>query len=372
MRILFVNHAFPGMFGALAAHFAAAGHEVLFASGFRRRDFSLPGVRHIVLPAPRESRSAGAMRHAPGLEAALGAGGQALTAFRRLADMGLAPDMALLSANDGYGLFCGEAFPRAFCVGWAEALPDVPGAEARGEPVFTRHLLQCRYAVCCHALVCPGTGEAQPLTAPLAHGLNVPYAVNTQWFSPVSAEGPELVLFHAGRKGPDAHAATLVALLHARGHCRAAVLCEGRTAWESWQAALPALPHRDRLHLPGMLSLEDYRNLLRAASLLICPHQSGLPAAILLEAMSCGVVPLLEEGSGPAFLHHGQNAFFCRGQDASLPAALLEARAPRAAARAGARRTVLARFNAKMVVPRHARLLLQTYNAWKIRDTPRH
>ena len=45
MRILFINHTFPGDLGPLLAAFAAQpGHEILFASCRGRRDFSVPGV----------------------------------------------------------------------------------------------------------------------------------------------------------------------------------------------------------------------------------------------------------------------------------------------------------------------------------------
>ena len=60
MRILFVNHTFPGDLGPLLAAFAAQpGHEILFASCRGRRDFSVPGVRHVVLSPSRSRRLAG-------------------------------------------------------------------------------------------------------------------------------------------------------------------------------------------------------------------------------------------------------------------------------------------------------------------------
>ena len=374
MRILFINHTFPGLFGALASAFAAGGHEVLFASGFRRREFSLPGVRHIVLAPPKESRASGASRNAPGLEAAFSAGGQAVKAFSRLAEMGLAPDMVLSSASDGYGLFCEEAFPRAFRVGWAEAPVRFPGREMLGETAFTRQLLQCRYAVSCHAFVCLGTGEPGRFASSLAHGLDAPYAVNTEWFSPGAGMGPEVVLLHAGRLDAALVQPVVAGLLEARGSCHVAVLCEGRAAWESWSAARAAMPQQARLHLPGTLSLEEYRQLLRAAALLVCPHD-GLPASTLLEAMSCGAVPVLEEDRHPVFLHQGQNAFFYQGRlTADLLVSLLEAHTPLAAARAGARAAVLALFDGRTVTLQHMRLLLDAYGAWKRRSvfaTPR-
>ena len=256
MRILFVNHAFPGTFGALASAFASAGHDVLFASGFRRREFSLPGVRHIVLAPPKESRASGAKCHAPGLEGALAAGGQALHAFVRLAEMDLAPDMVITSAVDGYGLFCGEAFPRAFRVAWTEAQAGIPGEKVRGETAFTRHLLQCRYAVDCHAFVCLGTGEQSQFAARLSCGLDVPYAVNSEWFSPGAAGGPELVLFYSGRQSADRSLAAVRGLLKARGRCHVAVLCAFLLA------ALLYKPYTGRWRLTALLPFAVYFALL--------------------------------------------------------------------------------------------------------------
>lgn len=367
MRILFINHAFPGIFGELASAFATAGHEVLFASGFRRREFSLPGVRHIVLPSAREGRTAGAARQAPGLEAALAAGGRALHTFARLADMGLVPDMVLLSAGDGYGLFCEEVFPRAFRVGWAEAQAVFPGEGALGDASLARHLLQCHHAVHCHAFVCLGTGDPSPLAARLSHGLDAPYAVNTRWFSPGTADRPEVVLFYTGRQKAETALPAVTRLLHQRDRCHAVMLCEGRAARESWHAARDALPHNARLHLPGSLGLKDYRDMLRLASLLVCTQANSLPVSTLLEAMSCGVVPVLPQNTGPSFLKQGQNVFFYQTEEesGSLVASLLEARAPREAAQAAARATIVSRFDGGGVTPLHMRLLLETYETWK-------
>ena len=367
MRILFVNHACPGTFGPLAAAFAQAGHDVLFASGFRRRDFSLPGVRRVTLAPPKESRASGSSRHAPGLDAALAAGAQALHAFLRLADMDLAPDMALVSADDGYGLFCDEAFPHAFRVGWAGA-SVFPGAGARGETGFTRHLLQCRYAVSCHAFVCTGAGEGSLFSSRLAHGLDAPCAVNTEWFSPGGTGGPEFALFHTGRLGPEEAVHAVGGLLEERGRCHAAVLCEGRAVWERWKEAREAMPQKERLHLPGTLSLEQYRNLLRAASLLVCLPGSAPPASTLLEAMSCGVLPVLPEGEGPSFLHHGENAFFFRRGEEISRFLLSLLKGDLRPAQDAARREVLARFDQKEVTAFHMKLLLREYERRKKKE----
>ena len=97
MRILFVNHTFPGDLGPLLAAFAAQpGHEILFASCRGRRDFSVPGVRHVVLSPSRSRRLAGDGA-GTSLDRAVEMGRQALQAFRLLRQSGFVPDMVLLS-----------------------------------------------------------------------------------------------------------------------------------------------------------------------------------------------------------------------------------------------------------------------------------
>ena len=60
MRILFLNYTFPGPLGTMAASLAALpGNEVLFASEYGRRDFSLPGVKRGVLVRDWGRRRAG-------------------------------------------------------------------------------------------------------------------------------------------------------------------------------------------------------------------------------------------------------------------------------------------------------------------------
>lgn len=98
MRILFVNHTFPGDLGPLLAAFAAQpGHEILFASCRGRRDFSVPGVRHVVLSPSRSRRLAGDGA-GTSLDRAVEMGRQALQAFGLLRQSGFVPDMVLLSS----------------------------------------------------------------------------------------------------------------------------------------------------------------------------------------------------------------------------------------------------------------------------------
>ena len=164
------------------------------------------------------------------------------------------------------------------------------------------------------------------------------------------------------------------------GLFEAAPQCKGVVRGTAWDPAVnsiyvnfkqgkemrEAMPQKARLHLPGTLSLAEYRNLLRAASLLVCVPGSAVPASTLLEAMSAGAAPVLVPEEGPAFLRHEKNAFFFRGEDtAAFLASLLEARAALAFVRSGARAAVLARFEQKKATQKHVRLLLEAFEAWK-------
>lgn len=70
MRILFLNYTFPGPLGTMAASLAALpGNEVLFASEYGRRDFSLPGVKRVLLKKPKDRKKAVASISTPALDA---------------------------------------------------------------------------------------------------------------------------------------------------------------------------------------------------------------------------------------------------------------------------------------------------------------
>ena len=139
MRILFINHTFPGLFSSLAAAFGAESrHEVLFASSYgRRQEVTLPGVRKIRLsPHALRARTA-----AEELDNMMTAGRQALHSFEILRESGFVPDMVLSSSRGGYALFWGAAFPDSFRVCWTESCTSLPDAEAATDPFFARHLV---------------------------------------------------------------------------------------------------------------------------------------------------------------------------------------------------------------------------------------
>ena len=295
MRILFVNHTFPGDLGPLLAAFAAQpGHEILFASCRGRRDFSVPGVRHVVLSPSRSRRLAGDGA-GTSLDRAVEMGRQALQAFRLLRQSGFVPDMVLLSSALEQGLFLRDAFPDAFVACFAESLPsDGLAGDGKG---LVRHLLQCRQMQQSD-LVIRLTAEAENRDQEQRGVMSLPYPVDTDYFSPLTpngASGPQAGtrILCAARDAADVWQMLRLAevLLAQCPGCRLVLLCESAAGRESLAELGLSLP--TGIEVPERLSLQAYRDLLRTAAVITAPAAACLSAPVLLEAMSCGVVPVL-------------------------------------------------------------------------------
>ncbi len=295
MRILFVNHTFPGDLGPLLAAFAAQpGHEILFSSCRGRRDFSVPGVRHVVLSPSRSRRLAGDGA-GTSLDRAVEMGRQALQAFRLLRQSGFVPDMVLLSSALEQGLFLRDAFPDAFVACFAESVPsDGLAGDGKG---LVRHLLQCRQMQQSD-LVIRLTAEAENRDQEQRGVVSLPYPVDTDYFSPLTpngASGPQAGtrILCAARDAADVWQMLRLAevLLAQCPGCRLVLLCESAAGRESLAELGLSLP--TGIEVPERLSLQDYRDLLRTAAVITAPAAACLSAPVLLEAMSCGVVPVL-------------------------------------------------------------------------------
>lgn len=368
MRSLFVNHTFPGDLGPLLAAFAAQpGHEILFASCRGRRDFSVPGVRHVVLSSSRSRRLAGDGA-GTALDRAVETGRQALQAFRLLRRSGFVPDMVLLSSALEQGLFLRDAFPEAFVACFAESLPsDGLAGDGKG---LVRHLLQCRQ-MRQSDLVIRLAAEAGTREPEQRGAVILPYPVDTDYFAPLAP---------SGTTGPRAGARVLCAVRDAADvwpmlrlaealrvqcpDCRPVLLCEsaaGRTSLADLGTSLPS-----GIEVPERLSLQAYRDLLRTAAVITAPAASCLSAPVLLEAMSCGVVPVLaDDASRWPLLQEGGGCLWC-GAAELVPtlAGILAQPHQLAELSLAARRTVERHFRRQDVIPGQLALLHQARAAW--------
>lgn len=385
MRILFINHSFPGLFASLASALAAdPGHEVFFASSYGRQEIAIPGVRKIRL-GTNEART----RTASGeLESMVMAGRLALRSFEQLTKNGLAPDMVVSSSSGGYSLFWDAAFPKAFRVSWTESVPVLPDRDTALEPVFTRHLVQCRQALSAHLVVSLTAGQPGILGNSLKTSVELPYAVDTERFASVQgsplimdeqdvAAFPELVLLAASKRqtGDLYLARLLTALLAKRPLCHVVLFCDTMTTralMKEYCANLPEGIARS-LHISGMLSLNKYKSLMGKAKALVYPPGCVPQATALLDAMSCGAALVLAgEGHIPRILKNGSNALVldnCQEAEdfAGRLSSLLDQGEKLRAIGHKARQTVCTHFDQKKVLPLQVGFLLEMYGIWKER-----
>ena len=382
MRILFINHTFPGLFAPLAAAFGAESrHEVLFASSYGRQDLTIPGVRKIRLG----SNEARARTAAAEMENMLTAGRQALHSFEKLKETGFVPDMVLSSASGGYALFWETAFPDSFRVSWTESVPVMPDSRSASEPAFVRHLAQCRQAMGSTLSVCLTAGEQGFLSKRLRHAVELPYAVDTSRFvggrfDPQIqndlnvTEVPELLVLAVTRtqiSSPEL-VQVLLHLCAVRPQCHVVLFCDSMATLNQMRTCCSELPDplAGRLHVSGMLSLNRYRTLMTMASAVVFPPGSRIQDLTLLEAMSCGAVLVLAKGcSAASFLQHGDNVFLLGEQSApdfvhALEALLKERELVRSV-RIRARQTIVEHFALEKMLPLYVHFLEEMYTIWK-------
>lgn len=404
MRILFCADTFPGRFGALAASFAADGHEVLFASHYGRRDFSIPGVKRVLFKPVRSPRIDKAL---PG-EAAraewsrtLLASHYASDAFAAMRKNGFLPDMVVFSGSSGAALHLSSAFPESVLLGFADALPARASREA--EQVAQLRLRAClAQSHACFAFSEQHMRGIPPLLR--REACQLPLAVDTDFFSPESAQPFTL-------EGQDVKDKKLVTVdLYSTASA---------TSRELWNLCAGMLAHREEVNLllscaspevcevaanvakglpvfwqPRIVvqefkSLHAWRDMLCASTLHLCPEAiaGAAPLPEIMEAMGCGAVLALPEAAAKAvdgFLRKSApSAGHVLEEDISsyllpLPATNTEERlaalcraiddAPLCERLKKASRMIIVRkFSEKLAVPHQKQCLLEAFQRWKQR-----
>ena len=120
---------------------------MLFASEYGRRDFSLPGVKRVLLKKPKDRKKATALTSTSALDAGerdwsmsyLRGRATASSLMGVLAE-GFEPDMVILSGSMGNGLFVRNLFPEAFLVAMPTGIsgkrprPGIPSARCLTSP----------------------------------------------------------------------------------------------------------------------------------------------------------------------------------------------------------------------------------------------
>ena len=195
--------------------------------------------------------------------------------------------------------------------------------------------------------------------------VTLPYPVDTDYFSPLAPNGATGLnagarVLCAVRDATDVWQMLRLAeaLLAQCPDCRLVLLCESAAGRESL-AELGA-------SLPAGIEVKDYRDLLRTAAVITAPAAACLSAPVLLEAMSCGVVPVLAgDASHWPLLHDGGGCLWCGAEELVPILAGALSQPGRLAERSrAARRTVERYFRRQDVIPGHLALLHQARAAW--------
>lgn len=318
--------------------------------------------------SPSRSRRLAGDGAGTSLDRAVEMGRQALQAFGLLRQSGFVPDVVLLSSALEQGLFLRDAFPDAFVACFAESLPsDGLAGDGKG---LVRHLLQCRQMLQSD-LVIRLAAEAGTRDPEQRGAVILPYPVDTDYFAPLAPSGTTSPgagarVLCAVRDAADVGRLLRLAeaLLERRPDCRPVLLCEsaaGRESLAEIGASLPA-----GIEVPERLSLQAYRDLLRTAAVITAPAAACLSAPVLLEAMSCGVVPVLaDDASRWPLLQEGGGCLWC-GAAELVPtlAGILAQPHQLAELSLAARRTVERHFRRQDVIPGQLALLHQARAAW--------
>ena len=281
----------------MAASLAALpGNEVLFASEYGRRDFSLPGVKRVLLKKPKDRKKAVASISTPALDAgerdwtmAYLRGRATASSLMGVLAEGFEPDMVILSGSMGNGLFVRNLFPEAFLVGYADwyfrdeaetryplsTMPDIPLA-----PRNIRNTLQAKNFFDCNCHFTTTEWQREQYPEGMRGFISVlRKCVDTEFFAPAPAsrfsfgdceltERQEIVTLSvrdAARLREGGFWCELPSLLSARSDCHVVLISTGKEVrLDSLRESMAAFPSgmRGRIHLLDFLPPGAYRDLL--------------------------------------------------------------------------------------------------------------
>lgn len=380
MHILFCNNSFPGPFEALARLFALnPEHSVFFASSYGRRDFSINGVRRLVLNGAYERAQKGKDELLRQWTQPVAVGRAARKAFEQLGSSGFAPDMVLFGAGCGEGLFVQSAFANAFRVAYL----DMDKLALEGENKTLAELTQG--AALFHAHAAFAFGSAQNLPALLRPVLSViPPFVDTAFFSPeqagdfcldgmdgrVFSREAELIsidMMGYGNGQNDPLPLTLASVLQMRPKCHILLTCFHAACPISGAVAALAGAFPGRVHTMTLARRTPYRDMLVAATVRILPGTKNR-LRDLLEPMSCGTLLLAQPFSEGKVLAPGRTMLAWPKSAQEQIRLLNEVLGNRQAVetlRQNGRKAVQAEHDQEKVLARHVAELMTAYHRWR-------
>jgi hypothetical protein len=324
MRILFCNDSYPGNFEKLAAALAAdSSHKVLFMSMYARRAFSLPGVSRVRLKVNRD-RNLDEKEHDPFFsewEKTVRTGRYAFRTLCTLRSSGFVPDMILSAAGSGVSMFLRRAFPESFLVSYLEPYRRssvLMSNEDRYAAVLSIQSLQMVQSDLCMVF---SDWQKRKFSYSFRSCIRTRSPmVDTDLFSRQAAEplvlsdvsSKELVSF--SMKGTRQEIGrelwpVIIGLLSIRSECHVVLSFgndEEKIHWAHFCSKLPD-SWRTRLTLTGFLSITEYRDLICASTIHVCPEAIEPPLQEMLETLSCETLLLTPLSKSTGMLQDGRN-----------------------------------------------------------------
>lgn len=398
MRILFISHTMPGVFGPLAEYFAGQSeNDVVFAAEYSRRSQELPGVRRLRVRRTRDKRpssAAGGRREdaARELQRAFLRGDAMHERLLQLREDGFDPDIVVTSSGMGVSMLTREVFPRHFLAAYLDWVA-VPCGLCAGEASYqqaVQRMTQSKLVMDADYLFTLSQGQRQQYPPFIADHIDIlPPCVDTSFFCPAAAqpfehEGraygrAEEVLVFSVRSADLPRKMPLWAAMHMllmqRPQAHIFLLCGGRNVWDTLLPDWEALPEcsRSRIHLLDFLDNAAYRDLLCAASLFVMLEPPSFFFSCMLEAMSCEAALVLPaSGVLREVLTREGCACLCKSSGLEEISAavlgLLEQPARLREIQQGGRALVEESYCRQRHLPVQAELLLNAWRRWRSRE----
>lgn len=354
---------------------------MLFASSYGRRDFSIAGVRRILLKAAHERAPKGKDEFIRQWTWAVHAGREARGAFAQLKRSGFEPEVVLFTAGCGESLFLKDIFPTSFRAAYLDLGRYAP-ENGRDDEKNSFALLTRSMALFHGHAVFALSGDDRGIPDFLRPVVGVtPPFVDTDFFraenaAPFLCDGlafsRDMEMVSIDMKGlPENNAlsAVVASLLRQRPNCH--VLLAGRDNTGTYPGAFAEIARAcpGRLHVQGLSGRAEYRDMLAASTAHVSPSPHSRMRE-LMEALSCGTLLLARPSSTPrteALIPEKTMLTWPRsGEDqVRLLNHVLNNKQAMESLRRNGRQAVLTHHAQKIMIPRHADELLNHYERWK-------
>ncbi len=341
MNILFIHSNYPAQFRGLARLTGAdARHQVVFLTA--RADAAsdpIPGVELHTFQRARDPRPE-THHYLHATEETVLKGQAVLRGIHALLQEGFRPDLVILHAGNGLGLFIKDLLPKAKLIGLFEwwFSPATSRWLFAKFPLDTqlknqlRNLVIQQELLLCDAGVVPTAWQAAQFPAVWQPKLRVVFdGINTAFFqppppdlsrsleldreeggAPVRIEPEHRLLSYATRgmepvRGFPEFMAALPELLAADPHLQVVIAGRDRCAYSypaprpdgSWKQhcleQLGAFPGRDRVHFTGLLTYAQYRQLLWRTDAHCSFSRPYVLSWSLFEALACATPLVLSD-----------------------------------------------------------------------------